>query len=172
MHPKADANARRSFQDKITVHEAAGRVIVYIDESGFAQDAPRTHGYAPIGQRCHGTHDWHAKGRINAIGALIGKLLVTVSLFEANINADVFHGWAIQDLLPKLPSHSVVVMDNAAFHKRQDIQDAIQNAGHTLEYLPAYSPDLNPIEHTWAQVKANRKQQNQTIDWLFKSYTI
>ncbi|MCW5607732.1 MAG: IS630 family transposase [Nitrosomonas sp.] len=169
-HPKADANTRRIFQEKITAHEAAGRVIVYIDESGFAHDAPRTHGYAPIGQRCHGTHDWQARGRINAIGALIGKLLVAAGLFEANINADVFHGWATQDLLPKLPSHSVVVMDNATFHKRQDIRNAIQNAGHTLEYLPVYSPDLNPIEHKWAQAKALRKRQNQTVDKLFKSY--
>lgn len=94
-HPKADENARRTFQDKIA-YEATGRTIVYIDESGFAQDAPRTHGYAPIGQRCPGTYDWHVKGRINAIGALIGKLLITVGLFEANINADVFHGWAIR----------------------------------------------------------------------------
>ena len=169
-HPKADESARRIFQDRIAAYEAAGRVIVYLDESGFAHDAPRTHGYAPIGQRCHGTHDWHAKGRINAMGALIGKLLVTVGLFEVNINADVFHGWAMQDLLPKLPLHSVVVMDNATFHKRQDTRDAIQNAGHTLEYLPAYSPDLNPIEHKWAQAKALRKQQNQTVDMLFKFY--
>lgn len=115
-------------------------------------------------------HDWQARGRINATGALIGKLPVTVGLFEANINADVFHGWATQDLLPKLPSHSVVVTDNAAFHKRQDIRNAIQNAGHTLEYLPAHSPDLNPIEHKWAQAKALRKRQNQTVDKLFKSY--
>ncbi|SDX29042.1 DDE superfamily endonuclease [Nitrosomonas communis] len=74
-------------------------------------------------------------------------ILLTVSLFAVNISADVFHGWAMQDLLPKLPSHAVVVMDNATFHKRQDTRDAIQNAGYTLEYLPAYSPDLNPIEH-------------------------
>ncbi|SDW97448.1 IS630 family transposase, partial [Nitrosomonas communis] len=164
-------NERRIFQEKIATYEAAGRAIVYIDESGFAQDAPRTHGYAPAGQRCHGTHDWHAPGRIKAIGALIGKLLLTVSLFALNINADVFHEWAMQDLLPKLPSHAVVVMDNATFHKRQDTQEAIQNAGHTLEYLPAYSPDLNPIEHKWAQAKALRRQQNQTAEMLFKSYT-
>lgn len=77
-----------------------------------------------------------------------------------------------KDLLPQLPSHCVVVMDNATFHKRQDIQDAIQNADHTLEYLPAYSPDLNPIEHKWAQAKALRKRQNQSVDRLFISYTI
>ncbi|WP_430228788.1 transposase [Nitrosomonas communis] len=82
------------------------------------------------------------------------KAIAHVSLFALNINADVFHEWAMQDLLPKLPSHAVVVMDNATFHKRQDTQEAIQNAGHTLEYLPAYSPDLNPIEHKWAQAFA------------------
>ncbi|WP_430231206.1 transposase [Nitrosomonas communis] len=75
-----------------------------------------------------------------------------------------------QDLLPKLPSHAVVVMDNATFHKRQNTQEAIQNAGHTLEYLPAYSSDLNSIEHTWAQAKALRRQQNQTVKMLFKPY--
>ncbi|SDX12052.1 transposase [Nitrosomonas communis] len=82
----------------------------------------------------------------------------------------MFHGWAVQDLLPKLPSHAVVVMDNATFHKRQDTQEAIQNAGHTLEYLSAYSPDLNPIEHKCAQAKALRRQQNQTVEMLFKSH--
>ncbi|NQY82450.1 MAG: transposase, partial [Alphaproteobacteria bacterium] len=46
---------------------------------------------------------------------------------------------------PKLPPHRVMVVDNATFHKRKDTQSAILNAGHTLEYLPLYSPDLNPI---------------------------
>jgi len=102
------------------------------------------------------------------IGALIDKCLLTVALFTSNINADTFFSWTVLDLLPKLPPASVVVMDNATFHKRQDIQNAITQAGHTLEYLPAYSPGLNPIEHKWAQTKAIRKQQNQTAEQLFK----
>ncbi|WP_338140843.1 transposase [Candidatus Neptunichlamydia sp. REUL1] len=60
--------------------------IVYIDESGFAHDMPRTHGYAKIGERCFGTHDWGAKGRTNVIGALIGKSLLTLALFDCTIN--------------------------------------------------------------------------------------
>jgi hypothetical protein len=75
------------------------------------------------------------------IGALIGKCLLTVGLFKSNIDADTFFGWTVHDLLPKLPPASVV---DATFHKRQDIQNAITQAGHTLEYLPAYSPNLNP----------------------------
>jgi len=129
---------------------------------------PRTHGYAPIGKRCYGTCDWHAKGRTNVIGALLDKLLITVSLFNTNINANIFHAWIVKDLLPKLPDKSVLVVDGASFHKRNDIRDAIEKAGHILEILPAYSPDLNPIEQKWAQVKAIRKQKHYQIDELFK----
>ena len=149
-----------------------GRTIIYIDESGFAHDMPRIRGYALRGQRCYGVQDWHAKGRTNVIGALIGKLLLTVGLFNANINADIFCAWVVQDLLPKLPPASIVVMDNATFHKRQDIKDALCKAGHILEYLPAYSPDLNPIEHKWAQSKAVRKQRHCSINELFTQYAI
>jgi transposase len=81
--------------------------------------------------------DWQAKGRTNVIGAIFGGILLGIGLFE--FNANVF----VQCLLPALSSNSVVVMDNASFHKRQDIQEKITQAG---AYLPPYSPDLNPIE--------------------------
>ncbi len=138
-----------------------------MDESGFEQSMPRTHGYSLVGERCHDTHDWHAKGRINAIGAIIGFTLVTVSLFEGNINADTFYAWLTQDLLPKLPDNTVIVMDNATFHKRADILDAIKQTTCTLEFLPPYSPDLNPIERKWAQAKAIRRKYRCDVDTLF-----
>ena len=78
---------------------------------------PRTHGYSPRGQRCEGIHDWGAKGRTNVIGALFQGLLLTVSLFYSSINTEVFTQWVINDLLPKLPPRSVLVLDNASFHK-------------------------------------------------------
>lgn len=140
---------------------------MYIDESGFAHDMPRTHGYAQTGRRCIGTQNWHAKGRTNAIGAMIGKNLLTLGLFNVNITADIFTAWVAQDLLPKLSENAVIVMDNATFHKRQDTQNIIRKAGHTLIYLPPYSPDLNPIEHKWAQAKTIRRKIQCTIDELF-----
>jgi transposase len=134
-----------------------------------SHNMPRTHGYAPKGKRCFGTHNWNAKGRTNVIGALLGATLLTVTLINANVDSDVFYAWTKQDLLPKLPAHSVLVLDNATFHKRNDIQEAIQNNGHTLIFLPPYSPDLNPIEHKWAQAKAIRRRKlNRTIHELFK----
>ncbi|AKH37251.1 MULTISPECIES: IS630 family transposase [Nitrosomonas] len=171
-HPKASEEERRIFQQKIEDYERAGRVIVYLDKSGFAHDMPRTHGYAPVGERVHGVKNWHARGRTNVIGALIGKTLLTISLFIANITADIFYAWITHDLLPILLPACVIVMDNATFHKRQDIQTAIANAGHTLEYLPPYSPDLNDIEPKWAQAKAIRKREGCSIEQLFAAYEI
>jgi transposase len=145
---------------------------VYIDESGFAHDMPRTHGYSEIGKRCFGVHDWGAKGRTNAVGALIGASLLTVTLFDCNINTDAFVAWVQKDLLPKLPAKSILVMDNASFHKSKSMQEKIKDAGHTLEYLPAYSPDLNPIEHKWAQAKCLRRRFQCEIDELFREHQL
>ena len=140
---------------------------MYVDESGFAHDMPRTHGYALKGNRCFATHNWGAKGRTNVIGALLGKSLLTVALFNANVNTALFTCWLEKDLLPKLPKGSVIVMDNATFHKNQVMINILKTAGHALEYLPPYSPDLNPIEHKWAQAKALRRKHSATIDELF-----
>jgi transposase len=148
-------------------YEAAGRPIVYVDESGFAHEMPRTHGYSPRGQRCYGTYDWQAKGRTNVIGALLGKELLVTSLFEIPINRTIFSSWFTQELLPKIPKNSVVVLDNATFHKKLDLQAQLQKASVTLEYLAPYSPDLNPIEKKWAHLKSIRRKLQCSVNSLF-----
>jgi transposase len=158
FHPKADKALREKFLETIAKYMHEKRTIVYLDESGFACDMPRTHGYSVRGERCLGEHDWHAKGRINVIGAITNNRFLSVCLFETTIDSDIFFAWLTQDLILKLPKESVVVMDNATFHKRNDMHEALETAGHTLLYLPPYSPDLNPIEHKWAQAKAIRRR--------------
>jgi transposase len=160
------------FCEEIKKLENEGKTIVYIDESGFAQDMPRTHGYSRKGWRCYGIHDWGAKGRTNAIGALVGKTLLTVVLLTGSVNTEVFTCWMQQDLLPKLPQNSVVVMDNASFHKGAEMQNSIATAGHTLLYLPPYSPDLNPIEKKWAQAKFARKSRACSTEQLFQDHLL
>lgn len=86
-----------------------------------------------------------------------------------NVDSDVFHSWVVNDLLLHVPQGSVIVMDNATFHKREDTKKVIIDAGHLLEYLPPYSPDLNPIEHKWAQAKAIRRKLKCEVHELFLS---
>jgi len=133
---------------------------------------PRTHGYALKGQRCYGKHDWGAKGRTNVIGALLSGVLLTLSLFTTTINTVVFNQWVEVDLLPQIPTNSVIILDNASFHKGIIMRRAVEKAGHTLLYLPPYSPDLNPIEKKWAQAKSIRRKYGCNIEELFKHHTI
>ena len=96
-HPKADDGDRHGFRNRIKAHRQAGKTIVYIDESGFAHDMPRTHGYGPRGKRCFGKQDWNAKGRTTVIDAPVGSALPTVTLFSCNSDSDVFHAWTLHD---------------------------------------------------------------------------
>ena len=82
-----------------------------------------------------------AKGRTNVIGALLNGLLLTVSLFQSNIDSLIFSAWLKEDLIPKLSKASVVIMDNASFHKSSCMKKALKESGHELLYLPKYSPD-------------------------------
>ena len=157
---------------KLEQYKAEGRPLVSVDESGFAHDMPRLHGYAVRGSRCFGTHDWGAKGRTNVIGALLLGALLTISLFQTNVNTEIFNTWVIEDLIPKLPPRSVVILDNAAFHKGSAMQQAIAAAGYSLLYLPPYSPDFNPIEKKWAQAKAIRRRLGCGIEELFQQHVL
>lgn len=89
-------------------------------------------------------------------------------MYECSINSQVFYAYVEHVLLPELPSNSVLVMDNATFHKRQDVQDLITEQGHDILWLPPYSPDLNPIEQVWGQIKGLRQDWRlDCIDTLF-----
>ena len=68
-------------------------------------------------------------------------------------DAKRFNGWIQECLLPELRPGQVVVMDNAPFHKSQKTKELIESAGCKLLYQPKYSPDLNPIENVWANLK-------------------
>jgi transposase len=66
-----------------------------------------------------------------------------------------------------LRQDDIVVIDNLSSHKVSGIREAIEAAGAQLRYLPAYSPDLNPIEQLFAKIKALlRKAAARTIDAL------
>ncbi|WLF85059.1 IS630 family transposase [Moraxella sp. ZY21109] len=133
--------------------------IVYIDESGFKIEDNRPHVYAPKGQTYQEKGTFSVKQK-NVIGAICGQTPFALSVFDCSITADVFYAWVIQQLIPELPAHSVVVMDNAPFHKKKDIQTALEQAGHQILWLSPYSPDFNPIEKLWSWIKYLRKVWN------------
>jgi len=113
----------------------------------------RLRGRAPRGERLidktpHG--HWKTTTLIAALG-IEGMRCSTV--VDGAVNGDVFEAFVEQVLVPDLRPGDVVIMDNLSSHKRQRVRELIEDADAHLAFLPAYSPDLNPIELIFAKVK-------------------
>ena len=143
------------YQRKLDRFTQQGYPIVYIYARGFEHETIRSHGYSLKGTPCIDSYNWQGKKRTNVIGALYEKMLFALDTFEKNINSDIFYDWCKYTLIPSLKRKCVIIMDNASFHKR--VQRLLNRHGHRLLFLPPYSPDLNPIEKKWAQVKFLRQ---------------
>jgi transposase len=82
---------------------------------------------------------------------------------EGATNAEVFQAYVREVLVPSLQSGDIVIMDNLSAHKNEHTIKLLEQAGAQVRFLPAYSPDLNPIELMWSKVKALlRKAQART----------
>ena len=127
--------------------------LVFIDESGAKTNMTRFRGRAPKGSRAHDSAPlcrWAVRTMISSIRLDGSKACMTI---DAPTDGDVFQAFAEQVLVPSLRPGDVVVMDNLGAHRREEIAAAIARAGARAEYLPAYSPDLNPIEKMWSKIK-------------------
>lgn len=74
-------------------------------------------------------------------------------VIDGPINGDIFLTWVVQFLLPTLRPGDIVALDNLGSHKGQALRRAIHATGAHLLFLPPYSPDLNPIEQVFSQLK-------------------
>ncbi|BAI91259.1 transposase [Limnospira platensis NIES-39] len=88
------------------------------------------------------------------IGAIKLSGLVGTQTLEGSMKKEDFLQFIKLDLLPKLKKGDVVVMDNLNYHHREEVQEMIESVGARVEYLPVYSPEFNPIEMMWSQLKS------------------
>jgi transposase len=129
------------------------RDIVYIDETGFAPQAWRTHARAARGARVFGEKPSGKRPRTSLIGGYRQNRLIAPILFDGTCNTAFFNTWLEHHLLPELKEGSVIVLDNATFHKSREAWQLVKARGCKLLFLPPYSPHLNPIEKLWANIK-------------------
>lgn len=133
--------------------------LVFLDECGFALNLHRVYGWAIGGARCEEDVPLCRGTNLSVVGAFSlptpdnptglwalwhKKEAWTGLLFELFVQ---------EELLPRLPPGSVLVLDNARIHHRASLQEAVEAAGHSLLFLPPYSPDFNPIELVWSWLK-------------------
>ena len=128
--------------------------LVFVDESATTTKMVRLYGRALRGQRARDAAPHGHWGVRTLIGALFGDGRTACMSIDAATDGEIFYQYVGRVLLPELRPGDIVVLDNLRSHKQQRVTDAIGAAGCRLEYLPPYSPDLNPIEKMWSKVKA------------------
>jgi transposase len=126
---------------------------VFIDETGsHAAMAPR-YARAERGTRAHDKRPSSKGGNVTIIGALTLQGLDAVMTVDGGVGGDVFKAYVDDVLVPTLRPGQIVIMDNVNFHKVSGVKDAIAAVGCEVLWLPAYSPEFNPIEECWSKVK-------------------
>jgi len=155
------AEARRQWPEKFAGVDP--KDLVFLDETGANTAMRRTHGYAPQGERVVAAAPFKGWRTVTFVGALTADGLVAPWAMEGAMNGEWFLAYVEQILAPSLRPGMVVVMDNLPCHKVQGVREAIVAAGCRLEYLPPYSPDLNPIENAFSKLKRALR------DWAARS---
>lgn len=139
---------------------------VYLDESGVNRYLHRQHARSLRGTQVLGEVSGRRFGRQSVISALKDKKFLSPMCFEGTCNTDLFKIWLKQELLPNLTPGEVLILDNASFHKSTEIRKLVESYGCEMLYLPPYSPDLNPIEKYWANMKTKIREILPTVATL------
>jgi transposase len=144
--------------------------LVFIDETWAKTNMVRLYGRALRGQRLVAALPHGHWMTTTFVAALRHDAITAPCVFDGPMNGASFLTYVKHFLAPALRQGDVVVMDNLASHKVKGVKEAIERAGATLRYLPAYSPDLNPIEQAFAKLKAAlRKAAARTLDALIEA---
>ena len=146
--------------------------LVFVDESGASTAMDRTYGRAPSGVRVDGPVP-HGHWKVTTLTAAVRLDGVPPSAclaFDGATDSACFEAYVERCLVPALRPGDIVVMDNLACHKTAEVARLIGVAGAEVRYLPAYSPDLNPIERLFSNLKAAlRSAAARTVDTVIEA---
>jgi len=121
---------------------------------GRVRGGQRLHDHAPGGH-------WHT---VTMLGSIRLDGVTSCLVIEGATDSDVLREYVRQVLGPTLRPGDMVICDNLAAHRDAEAQNLIEACGARLVFLPAYSPDLNPIEMMWSKVKAHLRQAKARTD--------
>ena len=143
--------------------------FVFLDETGAATNMVRRYGWGPKGERLVDAAPHGHWCTTTLIAGLRASGVVAPLVLDGPLTGRIFRAYVEQFLAPALALGDVVVMDNLPIHKVAGVREAIRAVGASILYLPAYSPDLNPIEQLFAKLKALlRKAAARTRDSLWE----
>jgi transposase len=160
---KAARDAWRGDQASLTVKR-----LVFIDETATTTNMTRLRGRAPKGKRQIGKTPHGHRKTTTFVAALRCDSITAPMVLDGPMNGAIFLEYVRQILVPTLTPEDHVIMDNLPVHKVFGVKAAIESVGASVLFLPAYSPDLNPIEMAFSKLKTLlRKAAERTVSGLW-----
>ena len=146
--------------------------LVFLDEMGVQLGAMRTKARAAPRERAYDYKPFYRGSKVSVIGAITVSKVLAVMTLDNSMDAAAFKVYVSKCLVPQLWKGAVVVMDNLPAHKVKAIAPLIEAVVAEILYLSPYSPEFNPIEHWWSQIKAFLRQfsprNSQKLELLLK----
>ncbi|MEG4294627.1 transposase [Microcoleus sp. C2C3] len=128
--------------------------LVFLDETGIILGATITHACSQSGTRVSELKPFYRGAKVTAIGAISINEVLALMIINDSMDGAAFAVFIAEFLCPKFWLGAVVVMDNLPAHKLASIVPMIEAVGATVICLSPYSPDFNPIELWWSQLKS------------------
>lgn len=147
--------------------------VVVVDESSTHLGMTPLYARAPRGQRAFAKTRRNYGKNVTLLSALRLGCMTAPMVIEGPTTTAVFEAYIEHVLAPVLEPQDVVILDNLAAHKSEKVQRLVEAQGAHLLFLPAYSPDLSPIEHAFSKIKqALRRAKAQTLDSLIEAIAL
>ncbi|CAA9418933.1 MAG: hypothetical protein AVDCRST_MAG22-2422 [uncultured Rubrobacteraceae bacterium] len=127
----------------------APKKLLFVDECGLHTSLARIYGYAPRGERLRFSVPRTRGPNTTLISSMTLRGIGPSLAVEGATTAGVFEAYVERVLAPELRAGQIVVMDNLGAHRPKRVRELIEGRGCELLYLPAYSPDCNPIEEAF-----------------------
>lgn len=148
-----EANEEKRERYLEEIKEIPREKLVYLDEARIDMNICKDRGWAKKGEILQGKKSGKHYERTNIIAGYVDREPIAPMVFNGTCDTELFNNWVEKFLIQELKLGQVVVMDNASFHKSQKTRELIESVGCRVIFLPPYSPDLNPIEKFWANMK-------------------
>ena len=118
-----------------------------------------------------GSSQVNARGTMTLVAARFQDTFTAARVFQGGCKSGDFNDWLAEELCPRLTSNHVLILDNASLHKTPRTRELIESSGASLMFLPPYSPDYNPIEHDFANIKRHREYHpERTLHDIIQMY--
>lgn len=127
--------------------------LIFLDETGVKTNMTRLYGRSLKGSRCNDSAPTVRWKTVTVLSAIRLDGTTTSVMFDGAVDRRMFDAFVEKMLVPILKPGDILVLDNLGTHKSKVAQELIESVSASCKFLPAYSPDLNPIEKMWSKIK-------------------